>query len=585
MPFKITIAIIAILLSVPARSQLPFNSDTVMIKEVIISGNKSDTNPSGYKSIFIDSTVLAKYNLNNLSELISQYSGISVKSYGMGGIATPSFRGTGAGHTIIAWNGINMNSPMLGQSDLSLLPVGLADEIQINTGGASMSQNSGGIGGMIDMITKPEWNKETLTSLNSGAGSFGRYSGLLKIKTGNTNFQSVTKLYLQSAINDFRYLNNEASATPVWETRTNSQVWQKGLVQELYYRRSTSALSAKVWYNSALRNIPSSLLTQTINSNEKQFDETIRTIVNYEIHHGNAPINITGAWFHSQLNYTNSLASVDSRNRSETFIIKTGIDNKLGDKTIMNVLLNEEISFITSNNYKGSVARNTAIVTVSFENKTTDRISTHFLMKEIHDKNLFLIPDFSFGLQYRLFDEHRYIFKGNISRNSKIPTMNDLYWFPGGNSALKNEYAYLYEFVFEMNQNVSASTNLKYDLTAFYNSIKNMIQWHPGEYSYWIPENIKNVNSSGIETSLSVIYKLDNLSVNLHAGYSYTRASEGKFSKVSNDLEGKQLIYVPVNQANSLIRVGFRNFYSIIATNYTGKRFTTPDNSDISTII
>ena len=37
-----------------------------------------------------------------------------------------------------------------------------------------MSLNNGGIGGTINLETKPVWNKETLISLNSGIGSFGR---------------------------------------------------------------------------------------------------------------------------------------------------------------------------------------------------------------------------------------------------------------------------------------------------------------------------------------------------------------------------------------------------------------------------
>ena len=98
----------------------------------------------------------------------------------MGGTATPSFRGTGASHTQIAWNGININHPMLGQSDLSLIPAGLIDDIQIFYGGASMALNSGGIGGIINLETKPVWKKETSISLNPGIGSFGQIYRIVK---------------------------------------------------------------------------------------------------------------------------------------------------------------------------------------------------------------------------------------------------------------------------------------------------------------------------------------------------------------------------------------------------------------------
>ena len=69
---------------------------------------------------------------------------------------------------------------MLGQSDLALIPAGLIDDIQIYYGGASMPLNSGGIGGIINLETRPVWKKETLISINPGIGSFGQYTGLVK---------------------------------------------------------------------------------------------------------------------------------------------------------------------------------------------------------------------------------------------------------------------------------------------------------------------------------------------------------------------------------------------------------------------
>ena len=81
-----------------------------------------------------------------------------------GDLASPSFRGTGASQTVIDWNGININSPTLGQADLSLIPVGLIDDIHIYYGGASLLLNNGGIGGAINLETRPVWKKETAIS-------------------------------------------------------------------------------------------------------------------------------------------------------------------------------------------------------------------------------------------------------------------------------------------------------------------------------------------------------------------------------------------------------------------------------------
>jgi len=48
-----------------------------------------------------------------------------------------------------------------------------------------------------------------MISFNPGIGSFGQYTGLLKVRSGTSNFQTVTKAFLQSSENDFPYLNGK----------------------------------------------------------------------------------------------------------------------------------------------------------------------------------------------------------------------------------------------------------------------------------------------------------------------------------------------------------------------------------------
>ena len=422
---RFTLLYIAFFLVLPVEGQLSFENDTISIGEVIISSKKENFESTGYKKSSIDTTFLKYSTHNSLADLLTQYSGIFIKSYGMGGTATPSFRGTGAGHTGLTWNGINISHPMLGQSDLSLIPAGLIDEIQIYYGGASMPLNSGGIGGIINLETSPVWKKETLISFNPGIGSFGQYTGLVKVRSGNAKFQTITKAFFQSSENDFPYLNTSISKEPVWQKRTNSQVSQKGFIQEFYLRQAKSMVSARVWYENSDRNLPSSMLNQQPNLKETQSDESLRSMVNYD-HYGRVnKYSFTGAWMMNRLNYTNSLASIDSRNISETLVLKTSMQRHIDEYTNLKVTLNEEVNYVKSNNYEENTTRNTVSLTASAERNTSGRIGALLLLREILDTRNFLIPDFSAGLQYRIIDERDYFLKANISRNSKIPSMNE----------------------------------------------------------------------------------------------------------------------------------------------------------------
>ena len=538
--------------SLHLNGQIPGDFDTIRIKEIVIGKALIAPYQAGYKRTTVDSSVLVNYNSANLSDLLLQSTGIYIKSYGMGGIATPSFRGTGASHTLIDWNGININSPMLGQSDLSIIPAGLLDDVQIYYGGGSMSLNSGGIGGIINLETKPQWKKETVVSFSPSVGSFGQFTGLMKVKAGNMNFQTVTKAFIQSSENDFRYLNTEAIPLPIWETRTNSQVHQKGFMQEVYYSQGRDITSVRIWYQSARRNLSPPLEMQ--DEGEKQSDESLRTMLNYEMSRGKNSFTFTGAYLFTNLNYTNQLAKIDSRNAANTVVMKALMESIFGDFIKYKLVLNNELSLIKTNNYAENQKRNTVSATTILESMGNNRLGATLLFRETLNRKTFLMPDFSAGFQYRIFDEKEYYLKANISRNSKIPSLNDMFWSPGGNPGLKNEYAYIYELTYLMNQTISALLSVNYDLSVFHNSIKDMIQWVPGEYSYWTPSNLEKFNTTGLESSLSVEYNAGKLATKFTASYSYIPT-------------GKQLVYMPESQAKASLVFSFSNIYSTWSAN------------------
>lgn len=555
-------------------------NDTIKINEVIISRNNTSSIPAGYKKTTVDSSVLADYNNSNLSEMLSGKAMIFIKSYGMGGVASPSFRGTGASQTLVDWNGININSPMLGQSDFSLIPVGLIDDIQVYYGGASLLLNNGGIGGTINLETRPTWEKETRVTLNAGLGSYGEHSGLVKVIIGNTQFQSVTKGYINSSENNFRYLDNESSIPPVWKIRTNNQVIQHGFIQELYFKNSDNVASARVWYQSSGRHIPPPMLSSDFN--EKQFDESLRIMFNDNLSRGKSNYSFTGAWLMDKLNYTSHQGqdTTDSRSLSETLVMKAERESHPWKYTNLKISVNNELCTVKSNNYNKNVNRNISTLTASLERECVDRFGLMILLSEIVIKHTILIPDFSTGFQYRIMDDKEYFLKASISRNSGIPTMNDLFYPRSGNPDLKNEYAFTSELTLEMNRKISSSFNIKFDLSIFHNSIKDMIIWNPVTPDFWTPSNINRVNSTGLESTLSVVYSINKFSARLNAGYTLTRAVTTVSQSPDDNSEGKQLRYVPVNQANSSVRLSYGNFYSMLGTSLTGLRYTAKDDSE-----
>jgi outer membrane cobalamin receptor len=574
---KSLLFLIGMLLSLSSSGQMKSLADTVKIGEIIVNGHPF-LSASGNNITIIDSTLLKDYSHDNISDVLSENTPIFIKSYGSGGIATISLRGTGAGYTQLAWNGVNINSPMLGQTDLSLIPSGFIDDINIYYGGSSLSLNSGGIGGIINIETKPQWRDETNLLADMSLGSFGRYSGLFKFKTGNNNFQSSTKALFQSAENNFLYLNTFRSNDPVKERRKNSAIYQNSIMQELYFHKEKSVVSARIWYQNTNRNIPVPIVNQQPDNGEKQNDEFLRTMVNYSGYNGRSDYNTSLSWFAEKLNYENPLLSVNSKNISNTIILKSGFERDINEKTRMSFLLNDEISIVNSVNYDGIKSRNLAGVTASVNRKFGPKLDYTALIKQAIKDNSLLFPDFSTGVDYRLFTDKGYYIKLNFSHNSRVPTLNDMYWNPGGNILLKNEYSYTGELTYEMSGKITPSLNLNSQLSIYLISIDNMIKWTPGESGHWSPANVERANSSGAEGIISLSYVNNSLIIRFNAKYAWNQAHIIK-SPDSESLPGKQLVYVPEHQFNANIRAAYGNYYFLWMSYFTGRRYTSTDNS------
>jgi outer membrane cobalamin receptor len=552
--------------------------DTIKIKEVIVNG-RPFLSGSGNRSLFLDSVILKDYSHNNISEVISENTPIFVKNYGSGGTATISLRGTGAGYTQLAWNGVNISSPMLGQTDLSIIPAGFIDDLSIFYGGASLSLNSGGIGGIINMETRPSWKDETDLLTNVSAGSFGRYSALIKVKTGSKKFQSSTKALFQTAENDFSYLNNFTSNDPAPEKRKNAEVNQNSFMQEFYFRGEKNVASARFWYQEADRNIPVPIINIQPDPGENQKDEFIRTMINYNGYSGKTDFNTSLSWFSEKLNYRNPQLSINSKNLTNTIHFKSGLETDINEKTSLSFTLNDEISVANSVNYNGIKSRNLAGITASARRIIGERMGIKALIRQSIKDNSFLIPDFSAGLDYKLFYNKEYLIKINFSHNSRVPTLNDIYWTPGGNKTLKNEYSYSGEFTYEMSEYVSPSLSFNTQLSCYLIAIDNMIQWIPGVSGYWSPSNINRSNSSGAEANFSLSYVNNSFKIRLITKYALNRAIIIR-SQDGEEALGKQIIYTPEHLFNAGIRTGYKNYYLSWMSCFTGKRFTKADNSD-----
>jgi vitamin B12 transporter len=144
----------------------------------------------------------------SLSDLLKEQASVYIKEYGRGMASYVSVRGTSSSHTSIAWNGMSLSVPTLGQANLSQIPLYFFDRMDLHIGGSGMLYGDGSIGGSIQLSTLPLWEKGVSGDLLFSGGSFSTLYGAGTLRYSNGKTESRSSLFYTSAKNDFMFANN-----------------------------------------------------------------------------------------------------------------------------------------------------------------------------------------------------------------------------------------------------------------------------------------------------------------------------------------------------------------------------------------
>ena len=97
MKFRIFIAFLLIVLNINLLAQ----NDTIMLDYVEISASRINNNvQEKAMERKIDTAIMQRLQTASLSQLLIQHSPVFIKTYGPGGTASASFRGTTSSHTL-----------------------------------------------------------------------------------------------------------------------------------------------------------------------------------------------------------------------------------------------------------------------------------------------------------------------------------------------------------------------------------------------------------------------------------------------------------------------------------------------------
>lgn len=94
--------------------------------------------------------------VTSVSDVIEQGAGVHVRRYGgLGSYSTASIRASSPGQVEVYLDGVPMNSATYGSTNLADLPLDGLERIEVYRGGAPVGFGTPGIGGVVNLVTRP----------------------------------------------------------------------------------------------------------------------------------------------------------------------------------------------------------------------------------------------------------------------------------------------------------------------------------------------------------------------------------------------------------------------------------------------
>lgn len=547
-------------------------SDSLVMKEIRVEATRirEPLQKQPIQVTVLDSVQLGQYRALNLGNLLTNQSFSFVQSYGPGGLSSVSQRGYDASHVQVVWEGFVINHPMVGTTDLSLIPVSMLSSVEISPGNAGTSFGSGSSGGTIYLKSD---NLMDQVSLSSTVGSFGLKEQNMSAGTSSGDFKVAVSAGHKTSVNDYSFYN---SITKENERRNNNNLSAGNLLANVALEKLNFSVKSGLWYVGEKNNIPYEL--DYGNGYATQTDKSLRWFGMIGAKRMGTRYQFKTYYSNYNLKYEDPNYGTDSRSRSRDYGAEANIHQFFSRFFKMQGLAKIEQTVIRTNNYDGLKQRTLFSSFVNAEYQPFDHFKIYPTLRldSYSDFGTELSP--SIGANYEIVPKSLYI-RAQLKKDFTAPTFNQLYWSTGGNPDLKAEKSYSYEAGVTWKMSLGGNGFVELSPT-FYNSLeRDGIRWLPGPNYVWSPINISRLRTYGTEVGLKLNYQAGPFNLLLSNYTTWTKAYSLKNEQQGVDIAHKQTPYVPEWITKNNLQIGWK-FFSIHANqHWVGSRYTTADHS------
>lgn len=533
----------------------------------------------GQKVKAIDTATLQQYQLQSIANLLSQQEPVFVKSYGFNGLATLSFRGASAAQSEVLWNGVPIQNAALGVADVSALPVFMANKVDIVYGGSSALLGSGNVGGALLLENyAPFFVKDsTSLSVSLGGGSFNQFMGGFNASLCRRKWCFSVSAFAQYGIDNFKYTTQQGTRTLMPNDTMHNGT---AMGRAAYKIADRNIISLSAWYQQDYRDIPPALFEP--HSVQNQNDHSLRLLADWTKQADNNTWYVKSSFIRDEVDYNDNEILLNTHNTDYQYYQEIGWKkqfNHYGQLLLFSPVQVAWINVADSDKTKqqDKIALVLAYDYKQFNNKldiaVNGRVEKIIEQGDTTTQSSIFIP--GADASYMLTDW--LALRANAQRTYREPTLNELYYNPGGNTGLKPEQGWGEDAGYTVKAKLN-HFSIYHDLSVFNRDIHDWIIWLGG--AIWTPHNIAEVHSRGVETENNLAYVIGKWTMHIGVNTSYV-LSTTVASYIQNDGSiGKQIPYTP--RYNGQLNIGFT--YRSVSFNYnqtyTGYRFITTDESE-----
>ncbi len=573
----------------------------------------------GSQQTRLDSIALRENVVLSMADVLSYRTPLFIKSYGRATLSTVSFRGTSPSHTQVTWNGMRINSPMVGMTDFSTIPSYFIDDASLLHGTSSVSDIGGGLGGSVRLSTAAADNEGFGLQYIQGVGSFTTFDEFLRLTYGSEHWQVSTRAVYSSSKNDFTYRNHDKKEN-VYETdadgnkvivdqyypteRNRSGAFNDfHILQEVYYNTGRGdRFGLNAWYTDLNRELPM-LTTDYGDETEfenRQRENTFRGVLSWDHLREGWKVAARAGYIYSWVAYDykrdvgNGILTPMTASRSTVHTVYGQAEGEyyLGRQWLFTASLAVHQHFVTSSDKNViTVEGGNAILgynkarvelsgSASVKWKPCDRFGISAVVREemFGDEWTPVIP--ALFIDAVLSEKGNIVFKASGSRNFRFPSLNDMYFLPGGNPDLRKESGWSYDAGISFEVGRKGLYNLSGSATWFDSYVDDWIMWLPTVKGFFSPKNVKKVHAYGIETKAAFSLQLPKeVFIDLSGTFSWTPSINiGEPLSPADRSIGKQLPYTPELSATVIGSISWRTWSFLYKWCYYSERYTMSSN-------